>query len=243
MPGRPVVPRQRDPHGLEDVASASRRGLRPPRGARPRSRVDVERLGRGQRLARVGQRGRGPRRRATSRGPSGSSAGAVEEEARQRPEVGQRLDLLLRDRHRRRAGPARPVNASRRRGELLVGQLAQVAAVDPAQLLLVEARRVLRHAVDARSARRARRRRQQRLVVVVAPAQQREVVAHRLGQVAGVAQLLHRRRAVALGELLAVGAVQQRQVGVERLRRRPAPRARAAAWACWRGGPRRGSRA
>ena len=51
---------------------------------------------------------------------------------------------------------------------------------------------------------------------VVAPAEQREVVAHRLGQVAGVAQLLHRRRAVALGELLAVGAVQQRQVGVER---------------------------
>ena len=46
--------------------------------------------------------------------------------------------------------------------------------------------------------------------------EQRDVVAHRLGQVAGLAQLLHRRRAVALGELLAVGAVQQRQVGVHR---------------------------
>ena len=60
-----------------------------------------------------------------------------------------------------------------------------------------------------------------RLVVGVAPAEQREVVAHRLGQVAGVAQLLDRRRAVALGELLAVGAVQQRQVGVDAAARRP----------------------
>ena len=51
---------------------------------------------------------------------------------------------------------------------------------------------------------------------VAAPAQQREVVAHRLGQVAGVAQLLHRGGPVALGELLAVGPVQQRQVGVDR---------------------------
>ena len=31
-----------------------------------------------------------------------------------------------------------------------------------------------------------------------APAEQREVVAHGLGQVAGVAQILYRRRAVAL---------------------------------------------
>ena len=53
------------------------------------------------------------------------------------------------------------------------------------------------------------------VVVVVAPAEQGEVVAHRLGEVAAVAQLLHRRGAVALGELLAVGAVQQRQVGVD----------------------------
>ena len=59
-------------------------------------------------------------------------------------------------------------------------------------------------------------RREDRLVVLGAPAQQRHVVAQRLGQVALVAQLLHRRGAVALGELLAVLAVQQRQVRVER---------------------------
>ena len=58
--------------------------------------------------------------------------------------------------------------------------------------------------------------RDDRLVVLGAPAEQREVVAQRLGQVARVAQLLHGRRAVALGELLAVQAVQQRQVRVER---------------------------
>ena len=50
-------------------------------------------------------------------------------------------------------------------------------------------------------------------------AEQRDVVVDRLGQVAGVAQLLHRGRAVALGQLLPVGAVQQRQVRVARRRR------------------------
>ena len=50
-------------------------------------------------------------------------------------------------------------------------------------------------------------------------AEQRDVVVDRLGQVAGVAQLLHRRGAVALGQLAAVRAVQQRQVRVARRRR------------------------
>ena len=96
-----------------------------------------------------------------------------------------------------------------------VPSVADVAAVQPAQLLLVEARRVARDALDAEAPDELVGR-EDRLVVGVAPAEQREVVAHRLGQVAGVAQLLHRRGAVALGELLAVGAVQQRQVGEER---------------------------
>ena len=81
------------------------------------------------------------------------------------------------------------------------------------------------------------------VVCVVAPAEQREVVAHRLGQVAGVAQLLHRGGAVALRQRLAVGAVQQRQVRVQRRARRPARSARAAGGACSRGGPRRAPRA
>ena len=53
-------------------------------------------------------------------------------------------------------------------------------------------------------------------LVVEAPAQQGEVVLHRLGQVAAVAELLDRHRAVALGELLAVRPEDHRQVGVGR---------------------------
>ena len=53
-------------------------------------------------------------------------------------------------------------------------------------------------------------------VVLGPPAEQGEVVAHRGRQVARVAQLLHAGGAVALGELLAVGAVEQRQVRVAR---------------------------
>ncbi len=56
-------------------------------------------------------------------------------------------------------------------------------------------------------------------IVARAPPQQRQVVANRLGQVAGVAQLAHRRRSVTLGELAPVGPVQQGQVGVDGQRR------------------------
>ena len=147
---------------------------------------------------------------------------AVEDEARpaarSRPASG---SSRCADRDRRRAGPSRPVNASRRARQLVERQLAQVAAVHPAQLLLVEARRVALRRARASKRSTSSLGREDRLVVGVAPAEQREVVAHRLGQVAGVAQLLDRRRAVALGELLAVGAVQQRQVGVDAAARRP----------------------
>ena len=81
--------------------------------------------------------------------------------------------------------------------DLVGAQLAHVAPVHPAQLLLVELRRVARHALDAEALDEFVGG-DQRLVVRVAPPEQGEVVAHRLGQVAGVAQLLHRRRAVAL---------------------------------------------
>ena len=242
MPGRDRRAGDRDADRLEDVLGLDVAAPRPRRAAPARCA-----------RRRRARRPRAPSRAvapARSRPPSSQPLLArgrvvgrrLEEEAGQRPEVRQRLDLLLGDRDGRRAGPSRPVSSSSRPRQLLGRQLAHVAAVHPAQLLLVEDAPGCATRARCRSARPARSVGDERLVVVVAPAEQREVVAHRLGQVAGVAQLLHRRGAVALGELLAVGAVQQRQVRVARAARRRAPRARAAAWACWRGGPRRGRR-
>ena len=142
--------------------------------------------------------------------------GAVVDRADQRPEVGQRLDLLARreDRAAQLAVAVQVVLDPLR--EVRDRQLADVAAVHPAQLLLVEARRVLLHALELEAPDELGGR-DDRLVVDIAPPEQREVVAHRLGEVAGVAQLLDRRGTVALGELLAVGAVQKREVRVDRL--------------------------
>ena len=166
---------------------------------------------------------------------------ALDEEARQLPEVGERLHLLLadRDRCRRHLAAAQRLEPG---AQVLGRQVAQVAAVHPAQLLLVEHGRVLRHPRQVEALDQlARRHEGGRLVV--APAEQRHVVAHRLGQVAGVAQLLHRRGAVALRELLAVGPVQQRQVREQRRRRRRARAGSSPGAACSRCGRRRGRRA
>ena len=111
-------------------------------------------------------------------------------------------------------GMSRPVISSRRALQVLDRQLAHVAAVHPAQLLLVEHGRVLRHALEVNRSDQLVGREEGR-ALVVAPAQQRDVVAHGLRQVALLAQLLDRRRAVALRELLAVGAVEQREVRVD----------------------------
>src|SRR5439155_2961723 len=98
----------------------------------------------------------------------------------------------------------------------LVGvELAQVAAVHPAELLLVEDGRVARDAVE-REALDQLLGREEGGGLVVAPAEQREIVADRLRQVARLAQLLHRGGPVALRELLAVGTEQQREVRVDR---------------------------
>ena len=59
------------------------------------------------------------------------------------------------------------------------------------------------------------------LVVAVTPAQPGQIVAHGLGQIAHVGELADRLGAVALGELGAVGPVDQRQVGEGR--QRPSP--------------------
>ena len=138
-------------------------------------------------------------------------------------------------------GSSRPVSCSRRAFSSSTEQLAQVAAVHPAQLLLVEDRRVLRHARQVEALDQLVGG-EERGRLVVAPAEQGDVVAHRLGQVAGVAQLLDRRGAVALGELLAVGAVQQRQVGVARAAPRRARAGSSPGAACSRCGPRRARR-
>ena len=112
-------------------------------------------------------------------------------------ELGERLRLLL----GRRAGlnEARVLAAGKVAeahpgaqplGQLGRRELANVVAVHPAQLLLVEDRRRARDSIEAEpldelGGREERRR------LVVAPAEEREVVANRLAQIAGVAKLLH----------------------------------------------------
>ena len=116
-------------------------------------------------------------------------------------------------------------------GEVERRQRAQVDAVHPLELLGVEDRRRRVDALEREEPDQLLAREQLALGVEV-PAEQREEVDDRLGQVAGLAQLLDARGAVALGEALAVGAEEQRQVR-ERRHGRPEPlrrRAPAAAW-------------
>ena len=121
-------------------------------------------------------------------------------------------------------------------------QLADVEAVHPAQLRLVELRGVATDALEREALRELRGGHHGR-VVAGAPAEQREVVAHGLRQVArGRAARPPRRRRGAWrascrrGRAAAAGA---RRAAAAR----PVPRAPAAAWACSRGGPRRAPRA
>ena len=100
--------------------------------------------------------------------------------------------------HRSPRAPDAPGEGSR--GELRQlgdGQLAYVHAVQPPQLDLVEARRVAADALE-REALDQLRGGQDGLIVARPPAEQRQVVAYRLGQIAGLAQLPHRRRPMAL---------------------------------------------
>src|SRR4029077_3886794 len=146
---------------------------------------------------------------------------AVQERSRQRPEVGERVDLLLTD--RRGSGETRIVPearmgseiqvSTRARRELRRGQGAYVGALQPLQLHLVEARGVATHLLQ-REALDQLGRGENGLIVASPPAEQRQVVAHGLRQVSGLAQLSHRSGAMTLGELPAVRSVQQRQVCV-----------------------------
>src|SRR4051794_39855023 len=110
------------------------------------------------------------------------------EPAGERLEVGERLHLLLADRDRR-LDPTAAGELLERARQLARAHLAQVAAVHPAQLLLVEDGRALRHAVEGEALDQLVGREEGRLVVE-APAEQRQVVANRRRQEALVPQLL-----------------------------------------------------
>src|SRR4051794_4367215 len=142
----------------------------------------------------------------------------LEDEVDQRPDLLERLGLLLGDLAggaQALVGLAAEVPGHHLRVVIEV-HLAHEAAVQPAQLLLVEDRAGPAHVGDVEALNQLRGAHDRR-VVLGAPAEQRQVVAYGGGQIAVVSQLLHAGGAVALGELLAVRAVQQRQVGVARL--------------------------
>ena len=131
-----------------------------------------------------------------------------------------RADLLLDDRRGRShllLGPVAALLAQE--GDEAVGVLVgrqrpEVDAVHPVELRVVERRRARadaleREALDQLVARHDRR------LAVGRPAEEREEVHERLRDVARLAELVDRDRAVALRELLAVGAEHVRDVRVD----------------------------
>ena len=97
-------------------------------------------------------------------------------------------------------------------GKLSVGHAVDVLGIDPVELLGVEGRRVLGDAVERELAGQDIAR-DDRSLAVERPTKQRQIVDEGIGQVAGVAVLLHRGGTVALGELLSVGAQNHGDVG------------------------------
>ncbi len=146
-----------------------------------------------------------------------------EQERAVRLELGQRLDLLLHQRGRL----AHHVGLrGERRAALLevaldpLGQLVHrerpdVQAVQVLELLVVEHARRRVDPLDAEVLDELGPA-EELVAVVERPAHQREAVDHRLGQVAGVAELLDAGRPVALAQPLAVGAEHHRQVAEAR---------------------------
>ena len=100
-------------------------------------------------------------------------------------------------------------------GKLSIGHAVDVLGIDPIELLGVEGRRVLGDAVERELAGQNIAR-DDRGLAVERPAEQCQVVDERIGQVAGIAVLLHRGGAMALGELFAVGAQNHGDVGERR---------------------------
>ena len=124
------------------------------------------------------------------------------------------------------------------------GSAPDVLAVQPVELLVVEERGGVRHAVEVELGDQLLAR-QHLAPVGRRPTEQREVVDQRVGEVAPVAEVLDRDRAVPLRELApgrrrrAAGGART-AIGSRRIRARRAARARGASS---RGGPRPGSRA
>ena len=116
-----------------------------------------------------------PPARGTSRAPSGHPPDRRRtfSPAARTP---QGRDLLLRDRHRLAQALA-PGELLQARRQVVHAQLAQVAAVHPAQLLLVEDRRVLGHPLEREQLLQLLDR-EEGGRFVVAPAQQGEVIDH-----------------------------------------------------------------
>ena len=108
------------------------------------------------------------------------------------------------------------MRGSDQRQQLGVGHLAQIVRVEVGELHQVEARG---RAADARQVEPFDRLLgRDDLVIAMAPAQPQQVVAQRRRQEAHVAIGIDAQRAVALAELGAVGTVDQRDVGIDRLR-------------------------
>ena len=97
-------------------------------------------------------------------------------------------------------------------GKLSIGHAVDVLGIDPVELLGVEGRRVLGDAVERELAGQDIAR-DDRGLAVERPAEQCQIVDEGVGQVTGVAVLLHRGGAVALGELLAVGTQDHGDMG------------------------------
>ena len=97
-------------------------------------------------------------------------------------------------------------------GKLSIGHAVDVLGIDPVELLGVEGRRVLGDTVE-RELTGQDIARDDRGLAVERPAEQRQVVDEGVGQITGVAVLLHRGSAVALGEFFAVGTQDHGDVG------------------------------
>ncbi len=144
----------------------------------------------------------------------------MEEEANVGRVLAKGRDLLLDEGDGLAQEGLRPVDAplAQIRNEtvavLVVGERAQVHAVQPFELLVVEGRRARADAPE-REALDQLLRRHDRRVVVVRPAEQRQEVHQRLGEVARLAELVDRLGAVALRQLLPVVAEHVRHVRVD----------------------------
>src|SRR5205814_9804201 len=138
----------------------------------------------------------------------GSVSDVPEEEAELIADLDQRLRSLLHERQRSPQEGAVPLCGYERletRDELVDRQTPNPYAVEPIEAVPVEFSAGLLHLIDAETVDEVVHR-EDLVLRPGGPADEREVVDHRLGQVAVGSELLDLRRAVPLRELLAVRA-------------------------------------